>query len=259
LTNFAENLKSQLIHCFRILSIFACVAEETIPPNPPVSKINFSPIPSSPQQLKKRFENSNESNNLTNSDSSVSASRDSLAISTSNPTEKEKKANRTLLGAFGNNPSMMKLFELIRTAYQTQKSLLNSSETDRFGLLLATTLDSLKSVLNLVTIQDIFKHLEETLNYLKSTFNLDKIRTIHCTQELLQNLHQLAVSSQTPSEPKPSISPSPPPTSIHTITIRQPMIYLFGSQHTLSLSSDQSVENSTIREYVMIFAGERIQ
>lgn len=162
--------------------------------------------------------------------------------------DKDKKVNRTQLGAFGNNPSMMKLFELIRTCYQAQKSLLSSSETDRFGQLLSTILDSLKSVLKLVTFQDISKHLEETLNYLKSTFNIDKIKTIQCTQELLQNLHQLAISSQTPNETKPSTTLSQPPTNIHTITIRQPMIYLFGAQHTLSMSSDQSVENSAIRE-----------
>jgi hypothetical protein len=82
----------------------------------------------------------------------------------------------------------MKLFELIRASYQTHKSLLNSSETDRFGQLLATTLDSLKSVLNLVSFQDISKHLEETLTYLKSTFNIDKIKTIQCTQEVIANI-----------------------------------------------------------------------
>ena len=199
--------------------------------------------------MKKRFENAGDSNNLINSDNGTSTSRDSLTTSNSNPSDKDKKVNRTQLGAFGNNPSMMKLFELIRTSYQAHKSLLNSSETDRFGQLLGTTLDSLKSVLRLVTFQDISKHLEETLNYLKSTFNVDKIKTIQCTQELLQNLHQLAISSQTPvSENKPSTTLPQPPTNIHTTTIRQPMIYLFGSQHTLSLSSDQSVENSTIRE-----------
>lgn len=82
---------------------------------------------------------------------------------------------------------MMKLFELIRASYQIHKSLLNSSETDRFSQLLATTLDSLKSVLNLISIQDISKHLEETLNYLKSTFSIDKIKTIQCTQEVIKS------------------------------------------------------------------------
>lgn len=80
---------------------------------------------------------------------------------------------------------MMKLFDLIRTSYQTHKSLLNTSETDRFGQLLSTTLNTLRSVLNLVSIQDISKHLEEILNYLKSTFNIDKIKTIQCTQEVM--------------------------------------------------------------------------
>jgi hypothetical protein len=37
-------------------------------------------------------------------------------------------------------------------------------------------------------------------------------------------------------------------TNIYAITIRQPMIYLFGSRHTSSVNSDQSIENSTIRE-----------
>ncbi|CAF5145115.1 unnamed protein product, partial [Rotaria sp. Silwood1] len=96
---------------------------------------------------------------------------------------KDKKVNRTQLGAFGNNPSMMKLFELIRTSYQIHKSVLNSSENDRFEQLLSITLMCMKSVLSLISTQDLSKHLEETLNYLKSTFNVDKIKTIQCTQE----------------------------------------------------------------------------
>src|ERR1700722_9583623 len=103
----------------------------------------------------------------------MTTSKDSSMTSSTTNSDKDKKINRIQLGAFGNNPSMMKLFELIRTSYQTHKSLLNSSEIDRFGQLLSTTLNTLKSVLNLVSIQDISKHLEETLNYLKSTFNID--------------------------------------------------------------------------------------
>lgn len=105
--------------------------------------------------------------------------------STTTNSDKDKKVNRTQLGAFGNNPSMMKLFELIRTSYQIHRSLLSSSETDRFAQLLSTTLMCMKSVLNLVSIQDMSKHLEETLNYLKSTFNVDKIKTVQCTQEVI--------------------------------------------------------------------------
>ncbi|CAF3368469.1 unnamed protein product [Rotaria sp. Silwood1] len=48
----------------RILSIFDCVVEDTNPPIPQASKINFSSIPASPQQIKKSFENNtNASNN----------------------------------------------------------------------------------------------------------------------------------------------------------------------------------------------------
>jgi len=47
----------------RILSIFACIADDTTPPIPTVSKITFPQIPSSPQQLKKRFESNNDSSN----------------------------------------------------------------------------------------------------------------------------------------------------------------------------------------------------
>jgi hypothetical protein len=115
----------------------------------------------------------------------MTTSKDSLLTSSIISTDKDKKVNRTQLGAFGNNPSMMKLFELIRTSYQTHKSLISSSEIDRFGQLLSTTLICIRSVLSIVSIQDISKHLEETLNYLKSTFNIDKINTIQCTQEVI--------------------------------------------------------------------------
>ncbi|CAF4539645.1 unnamed protein product [Rotaria sp. Silwood1] len=48
----------------KILSIFDCVVEDTNPPIPQASKINFSSIPASPQQIKKSFENNtNASNN----------------------------------------------------------------------------------------------------------------------------------------------------------------------------------------------------
>ncbi|CAF4552312.1 unnamed protein product, partial [Rotaria sp. Silwood2] len=276
----------------KILSIFACVVEDTSPPIPQASKINFPPLPASPQQIKKRFESStndsktaerkgkgtfvmsyicilrekriqfilfllyteNEKDliNTDNTNSTTSNKDSSLTLSTTN-SDKDKKLNRTQLGAFGNNPSMMKLFELIRTSYQIHKSLLNSSENDRFGQLLSTTLICMKSVLNLVSIQDLSKHLEETLNYLKSTFNVDKIKTIQCTQEFLLNLHQLASSSPSSVETKSSSISSPISlnnslTNIHTITIRQPMIYLFGSRHASSVNSDQSIENSAIRE-----------
>ncbi|CAF3963074.1 unnamed protein product, partial [Rotaria sp. Silwood1] len=62
--------------------------------------------------------------------------------------------------------------------------LLNSSENDRCGQLLLTTLLCIKSVSSFISTQDLSKHWEETLNYLKSTFNIDKIKTIQCTQEV---------------------------------------------------------------------------
>lgn len=37
-------------------------------------------------------------------------------------------------------------------------------------------------------------------------------------------------------------------TNIHTITIRQPMIHLFGSRRATTISNEQSMENSKIRE-----------
>ncbi|CAF1277551.1 unnamed protein product [Adineta ricciae] len=245
----------------KILSIFACVVEDTTPPIPTSSKINFPQLPASPQQLKKRFE-SNDSNknekDIIHSETSttLTSSKDSTLISSAISTDKDKKVSRTQLGAFGNNPSMMRLFDLIRQSYQTHRGLISSSETDRFGQLLATTLICVKSVLNLVSIQDILKHLEETLGYLKSTFNVDKINTIQCTQEFLQNLHQLATSSSPSIETKSSNpfsqnSSNNSLTNIHTITIRHPMMYLFGSRHSSSVTSDQSVENTAIREFYL--------
>ncbi|CAF1532354.1 unnamed protein product, partial [Rotaria sp. Silwood1] len=67
-----------------------------------------------------------------------------------------KEVNHTQFGAFGNNPLMMKLFELIHSTYQIHKSLLNSSENDRFGQLFSITLLAMKSVLNLISTQVLF-------------------------------------------------------------------------------------------------------
>ncbi|CAF3598174.1 unnamed protein product [Adineta steineri] len=245
----------------KILSIFACIVEDTSPPAPAISKINFPQIPASPQQLKKRFESNTDSNkdkDIINNDgtNSLTTNKDSSIISSTLSIDKDKKLTRTQLGAFGNNPSMMKLFELIRASYQTHKGVISSSDTDRFGQLLSTTLICMRSVLNLVSIQDISKHLDETLNYLKSTFNIDKINTILCTQEFLQNIHQLATTSSS-AEIKPVINPISQTTTnnsltnIHTITIRHPMMYLFGSRHTSSINSDQSIENTNIREFYL--------
>ncbi|CAM2712576.1 unnamed protein product [Rotaria socialis] len=263
-TNDMADLQSteKVFHfLIKILSIFACVVEDTVPPVPQAPKINFPQLPASPQQLKKRFENSIDSRNEKDSASndgtnSLTTSKDSPTALNTSSSDKDKKLTRTQLGSFGNNPSMMKLFELIRSSYQTHKSLLSSLETDRFGQLIATTLTCLKSVLNLVSIQDMSKHLEETLNYLKSTFNIDKIKTIQCTQEFLLNLHQLTANPPLPTDTKPVNVVSQIPlnnslTNIHTITIRQPMQYLFGSRHTPSVNSDQPSENSPIRDFYL--------
>jgi len=69
-----------------------------------------------------------------------------------------------------------------------------------------------------------------------------------CLLKFLQNLHQLISNSANPIETKQASIVSQSPTNLHTITIRQPMIYLFGSQHTRSVTSDQSTETSAIRE-----------
>ncbi|CAF1518000.1 unnamed protein product [Rotaria sp. Silwood1] len=122
--------------------------------------------------------------------------------------------NRTQLGTFGNNPSMMKLFELIRSSYQIQTSLLNSSEIDRFRQLFSTTLLSTKSGLRLIS-----------------------------TQEFLLNLHKLVIVSSSSAETKTSnissqISLNNSLAYIHTITsehepeahalaILEPIVYDF--------------------------------
>ncbi|CAF2138106.1 unnamed protein product [Rotaria magnacalcarata] len=92
----------------------------------------------------------------------------------------------------------------------------------------------MKSALSLISIQDLSKHLEETLKYFKSTFNVDQIKTIHCTQEFLLNLDQLASVSSSSAQTKSSNVSWQVPlnnslTKIHRITIGQPMIYLFVS------------------------------
>ncbi|CAF5010772.1 unnamed protein product, partial [Rotaria sp. Silwood1] len=71
--------------------------------------------------------------------------------STTSNTDKDKKVNRTRLGTLRNNPSMIKLFELIRSSYQLHK------------------------ILSLISTQDLSKKFgRETLNYFKSTFNVHK-------------------------------------------------------------------------------------
>ncbi|CAF3853746.1 unnamed protein product, partial [Rotaria sp. Silwood1] len=84
----------------RILSIFACIVEDTISSIPQTSKINFPPIPGSPQQIKKCFvsstndsKNGKDSNNIDNTNS-MTSSKDS---STTSNIDKDRKVNRTQL------------------------------------------------------------------------------------------------------------------------------------------------------------------
>ncbi|CAF4978987.1 unnamed protein product, partial [Rotaria sp. Silwood1] len=85
---------------YRILSIFACIVEDTISSIPQTSKINFPPIPGSPQQIKKCFvsstndsKNGKDSNNIDNTNS-MTSSKDS---STTSNIDKDRKVNRTQL------------------------------------------------------------------------------------------------------------------------------------------------------------------
>ncbi|CAF5004174.1 unnamed protein product, partial [Rotaria sp. Silwood1] len=84
----------------KILSIFACIVEDTISSIPQTSKINFPPIPGSPQQIKKCFvsstndsKNGKDSNNIDNTNS-MTSSKDS---STTSNIDKDRKVNRTQL------------------------------------------------------------------------------------------------------------------------------------------------------------------
>ncbi|CAF4022311.1 unnamed protein product [Rotaria magnacalcarata] len=145
--------------------------------------------------------NEHDSNNIDNTNSAISSEDSSTRLNTAK-TDKDKK------------------------------NLLNSSENDCYGQLFSTTLMCMKSALSLISIQDSSKHLEETLKYFKSTFNVDQIKTIHCTQEFLLNLDQLASVSSSSAQTKSSNVSWQVPlnnslTKIHRITIGQPMIYLF--------------------------------
>ncbi|CAF4102023.1 unnamed protein product [Rotaria magnacalcarata] len=117
--------------------------------------------------------NEHDSNNIDNTNSAISSEDSSTRLNTAK-TDKDKK------------------------------NLLNSSENDCYGQLFSTTLMCMKSALSLISIQDSSKHLEETLKYFKSTFNVDQIKTIHCTQEFLLNLDQLASVSSSSAQTKSS-------------------------------------------------------
>ncbi|CAF4002606.1 unnamed protein product, partial [Rotaria sp. Silwood1] len=89
--------------------------------------------------------------------------------STTSNTDEDKKVNRTRLGTLGNNPSMMKLFELIRSSYQIHKSLLNSSEMIIIHFiyciaefLVMLSYDTLHSK-QVIKIQDLIKHYDSLL------------------------------------------------------------------------------------------------
>ncbi|CAF0772812.1 unnamed protein product [Didymodactylos carnosus] len=232
-----NNPAEKIFHfIIRLLSIYSCIVDETPPPMPTSSKINFPQIPASPQQIKKRFENAtnkDDSNNDKQKTEKESSDTSPLKDGTNNTSD--KKSSRTLLGQFGNNPSLLKLYELIRASYQTYKCMLNSSEIDRFTQLLATTLTCLQSTVNLVHLQDISKHLEEILTYLKSTFVVDKTNTILCTQELLHTLLALTNTSipslttmvQSVVSPHTQLTSSTMPQNVYTVALRQPMLALF--------------------------------
>ncbi|CAF0989463.1 unnamed protein product [Didymodactylos carnosus] len=248
----SHNLKNpaeKVLHfIIRLLSIYACVIDETPPPISTSSKINFPQIPTSPQQIKKRFESATNKEESINDKQKIEKEAADIS-SLKDSTNSDKKSNRTLLGQFGNNPSLMKLYELIRTSYQTYKSTLNTSEIDRFIQLLTTTLTCLQSTINILHLQGISKYLEEILTYLKSTFIVDKTNTILCTHELLNTLLALTniftplttttVQSNVMQQNHSTFSSTSQ--NIYTIVLRHPMLNLFQPR---KLSNTDNTENN---------------
>ncbi|CAF2784136.1 unnamed protein product [Rotaria sp. Silwood2] len=213
------------------------------------------------------FKNGKDPNNINNTNS-MTSSKDSLITSnTDKDLKKDLMVHNLDINRQTINRWLMNINMILRclvqnltedaklTQWNDVVSSVNLTRDEMFSVALLHILHD--AVLQILTntrqlpteqIKTGFYQSQKSLSFHHNRYDIKHFRTI-----VLLNLHQLAIISPSSAETKSSNVSSLAPlnntsTNINAMTIRQLMIYLFDSRHVSSINSDQSKENSAIRE-----------
>ncbi|XP_033632694.1 huntingtin-like isoform X2 [Asterias rubens] len=193
-------LAAQLMqHVARVLCLCAHVIEGT-QPGPPKSQTTLPSLPAGPslspikRRAKGRDKDTVDPGN-TSPNTQIKSQTDKL------DNTEEKKSPKSTYGAFYQLPHYMKLYEVMKSAFNNYRVTLDFSRTDKFAGLLKTSLDSFSQLLEIATMSEVGKYTEELLSYMKSCFTIEPTSTILCVEQLLKALFftNMASSAEIPS------------------------------------------------------------
>ncbi|XP_022080674.1 huntingtin-like isoform X2 [Acanthaster planci] len=198
-------LAAQLMqHVARVLCICAHVIEGT-QPGPPKSQTTLPSLPAGPSlsPIKRRAKGKDKD---TMDQGSMSPNTQAKLQADKAETAEEKKSPKSTYGAFYQLPHYMKLYEVMKSAYNNYKVTLDLCRADKFAGLLKTSLDSFSQLLEIATMNEVGKYTEELLSYLKACFTIEPTSTVLCVEQLLKALFftNMASSAEIPSSNFPN-------------------------------------------------------
>ncbi|XP_038046111.1 huntingtin-like [Patiria miniata] len=193
-------LAAQLMqHVARVLCICAHVIEGT-QPGPPKSQTTLPSLPAGPSlsPIKRRAKGKDKD---TVDQGSMSPNTQAKSQADKAESAEEKKSPKSTYGAFYQLPHYMKLYEVMKSAYNNYKVTLDLSRADKFAGLLKTSLDSFSQLLEIATMNEVGKYTEELLSYMKSCFTIEPTSAVLCVEQLLKALFftNMASSAEIPS------------------------------------------------------------
>lgn len=166
-------------------------------PQTPTSPTN--PGSASPSFIRAKFSNLTDPKLIKNSsNSSLSSGSTTNTAQTANskepeaPTSLPKTTNNIYLGFFQNSSHYLKLYELIRTSYNSYKKSSSINTYDRFTQIIKTTLNLLAQLLEAsLSVHEIGPHLDEILLYLRIIFTIEPSCSVKCVTLCLKSLFSL--------------------------------------------------------------------
>ncbi|XP_052771519.1 huntingtin-like isoform X2 [Mya arenaria] len=187
-----------LTHVARVLNAFSHVIDEQSP-GPPQMKTALPSLPNAPSlsPIKRKNKVEKDTGSTPGNPSSDGKGMPKPAQKAEKERDSDKdKGKKDGLGTFYTLPHYVKFYETLKGAFSNYKISLDLSSTDKFCLLLKTTLTVLCQILEVATLADIGKYAEEFLVYLKSSITLEPTDTVLSVQQLLKALFGTNLCSQ---------------------------------------------------------------